>query len=299
MNTSVNRFSESPCPSGQSLPEESILSAKPKKIIPKQPSSTSQSYQSKESDQSRRQQPIPAPSHPKQYRAIGLIEGHYQSSSDQLTRGNILTADGTVIDAVILGRMISLLKKHIDLEESHLWVVYPRIEQENDQLHVQIVGVWEPETLSKDDVQLPPNPNEHLIKHGYFSVRGEVIFSSPEKQTVIIKIRQSPKKGQEKAKFFKLKLTGKLPERPVSRFWDLQVQLQGDNLVIQEAKDLGFIRNNRSFKNRRNSFPPRVQRTTSSNFRSQPRNKPENKSQSDSERKSYPNPSKIIKKKID
>ena len=99
-----------------------------------------------------------------QYRAIGLVKGTYQPSEEQLNRGNILSDDGAVIDSVLLGRVTSLIKKHIDLESSHLWVVYPRTRQaleDSDEtgseggLHLQIVGVWEPETLG-----LPgENPN--------------------------------------------------------------------------------------------------------------------------------------------
>lgn len=96
-----------------------------------------------------RQHPIAPPSEPKQYRAIGLVRGRYQPSTEQFTRGSLQTPDGSEIDAVLLGRVMSLLKNHLDLEEEHLWVVYPRTRQENDDLHIQIMGVWEPETLRK------------------------------------------------------------------------------------------------------------------------------------------------------
>ncbi|MGD1714110.1 hypothetical protein [Dapis sp. BLCC M172] len=94
-----------------------------------------------------RQHPIAPPSEPKQYRAIGLVRGCYQPSTEQFTRGNLRTPDGSEIDAVLLGRVMSLLKNHLDLESEHLWVVYPRTRQENNDLHIQIMGVWEPETL--------------------------------------------------------------------------------------------------------------------------------------------------------
>jgi hypothetical protein len=187
----------------------------------------------------KRQQPIPPPSHLRQYRAIGLVYGHYQQSEEQLTKGNILTADGTLIDSVILGRVISLVKNHLDLEKPHLWVVYPRTRQENDDLHVQIVGVWEPETLKKEDDDQDIEP---LLAStpGYFSIRGEVIFTERESQSIVVKIRQMAKTEGDKPKFFKLKLRGTLPSKPVSRFWDFQVQLQGDALTILEGLDLGF-----------------------------------------------------------
>lgn len=209
-----------------------------------------------------RNQPIPPPSHPRQYRAIGLVYGQYRQEEEQLTKGNIITQDGTALDAVVLGRVISLVKNHLDLEKPHLWVVYPRTRQEDDHLHVQIVGVWEPETLNKESegetqeevVTTPPNP-------GYFSIRGEVIFASLEDETVIIKIRQSPKKEAEKPKFFKLKLKGTLPSnRPFKRFWDLQVQLEGSSLLIQQGEDLGFASKKKPFDKRGGRGKPFGQR---------------------------------------
>jgi hypothetical protein len=103
-----------------------------------------------------RQQPIPPASEPMQYRAIGLVRGKYVPSEEQFTRGNLHTDDGVAIDAVLLGRVMSLVKKHLDLEQSHLWVVYPRTREKEYDLHVQIVGVWEPENLN----QLPTESDE-------------------------------------------------------------------------------------------------------------------------------------------
>jgi hypothetical protein len=246
MNPPVNRPSESPSPPGKSQPEANQL----QKVTAKQPHAAANLADAAAAETAR-QQPIPPPSHPLQYRAIGLIQGIYERSEDYLNRGILVTEEGCRIEAVILGRAISLVKKHLDLEKSHLWVVYPRTRPDNDQFHAQIVGVWEPETLH------PPAPESAIdsrlsapVEHGYFSVRGEVIFSAPEKKKVIVKIRQSSAKKSEKPKFFKLKLQGILPERPVSRFWDFQVQLQGDILSVQSATDLGLIRNKplRKFK---------------------------------------------------
>jgi hypothetical protein len=95
-----------------------------------------------------RNQPIAPPSEPMQYRAIGLVRGVYQpEAEDQLNRGKLISDDDCEIDAVLLGRVTSLVKKHIDLATSHLWVVYPRTREGDEDLHLQIVGVWEPETL--------------------------------------------------------------------------------------------------------------------------------------------------------
>jgi hypothetical protein len=185
-----------------------------------------------------RQQPIPPPSHPRQYRAIGLIRAKYQKSDEQMTQGTLITADGAEIEAVLLGRIISLIKNHLDLEKEHLWVVYPRTKMANDRLHVQIVGVWEPETLNQDSDGDDISTEES--EHGYFSIRGEVIFYSTEEKHVIVKIKQFPRKPGDKPKFFKLKLQGMPGEKPLKRFWDLKVRLSEENLIIEESTDLGF-----------------------------------------------------------
>lgn len=204
-----------------------------------------------------RTQPIPPPSEPRQYRAIGLVRGRYVASEEQATKGTLLTEDGTEIDAVLLGRVISLVKNHLSLEEPHLWVVYPRTRQEEESgLHVQIVGVWEPEKLQAETT--PPEPDESesdeaesgeaeeaepaVMDDGYFSIRGEAVFCSAEKQTVIIKIQQLAKKPHKKGKSFKLHLRGNLPgDRPVGHFWDLRLARQGNELLIEAAEDFGFI----------------------------------------------------------
>jgi hypothetical protein len=61
----------------------------------------------------------------------------------------IETADGTAIEAVVLGRCSPLMRRHLDLAEPHLWVVYPR-SRDGEQLHLQLVGVWEPSTLASE-----------------------------------------------------------------------------------------------------------------------------------------------------
>lgn len=198
--------------------------------------------------------PIPPPSDPMQYRAIGLVKGRYIASASQFTQGILLTTDGTVIDAVLLGRIMSLVKNHLNLEEEHLWVVYPRTRQNDGNLHTQILGVWEPETLAKTPEETVPNPDEQTaVIDGYFSIRGEVIFQSVDQECLVVKIRQAPRKPVDKPKFFKLKLKGKVPTKAVGHFWDLLVQRQGEALVIQEGDDIGLIpgKPRKSFKPRK------------------------------------------------
>jgi hypothetical protein len=216
-----------------------------------------------------RQHPIPPPSEPRQYRAIGLVNGHYRASQEQFTKGMLVTPDGTEIDAVLLGRVMSLVKNHINLEENHLWVVYPRTRQNNGQLHLQIVGIWEPEQLGPHnkataDSELnqagqpdPASPSVSTnveskvesseyrpVADGYFSIRGEVVYQSESEEDdayIIIKIKQHPRKPSDTPKFFKLKLTGTLNGKAVGHFWDLHLQRQGQTLAIEEKNDLGIV----------------------------------------------------------
>ena len=227
--------------------------------------SDSAKSESAQTNEPARQQPIPPPSEPMQYRAIGLVRGRYVPTSEQFTQGALVTPDNVELDAVLLGRIMSLVKNHLDLEKDHLWVVYPRTRQENDNLHLQIVGVWEPEKLAvnrqtteespesttteteadesvADDSPSPTSePAGELtpsseIPDGGFSVRGEVVYQSFDAGNLVVKIKQAPRKNDDKPKYFKLKLTGKLETKAVGKFWDFQVQRQANLLMIEKAE---------------------------------------------------------------
>jgi hypothetical protein len=153
---------------------------------------------------------------------------------------------------------MSLVKNHLDLEKEHLWVVYPRTRQENDALHLQIVGVWEPENLAKNAL------NEHspdaitqklhnstvvcddlkpssAVPDGGFSVRGEVVYQSFDEKSLVVKIKQSPRKNTDKAKYFKLKLKGILTTKAVGKFWDFNVKRESDALVVINAEAIADL----------------------------------------------------------
>ncbi|MDJ0737633.1 MAG: hypothetical protein QNJ47_26860 [Nostocaceae cyanobacterium] len=200
--------------------------------------------------------PIPPPSEPMQYRAIGLIRGRYLASSEQFTQGSLLTTDGVLLDAVLLGRIMSLVKNHLDLDQEHLWVVYPRTRQENDNLHMQIVGVWEPERLAKASQlqQTPPTDSSvksqaqtnvptpaSEIEDGGFSVRGEIVYQSADTQSLVVKIKQAPRKPSDKPKYFKLKVKGVMDTKAVGKFWDLQLQREGSELVLEHAEAIADL----------------------------------------------------------
>ncbi len=223
--------------------------------------------------------PIPSPSHPRQYRAIGLIEGQYQRSQEHQTRGIMITKEGSIIDTVVLGKVLSLFKKHIDLDKSHLWVVYPRTRLANDQLQLQIAGVWEPETLHPEKTHLSLSEESFSsgvpLQSGDFSIRGQVVYASNQKKIVIVKIRQSPKHPLEKPRFFKLKLQGTLQEKAVGCFWELQVRLINNQLTIVTGTNLGQMNKKKGkFANKRSSSPfhPKKPSPSSDHSSSSPHN---------------------------
>ncbi|QKD81897.1 hypothetical protein HPC62_06505 [Thermoleptolyngbya sichuanensis A183] len=206
-----------------------------------------------------RNHPIPPASEPMQYRAIGLVRGVYAPSEEQFTRGTLTTEDGTVIDAVLLGRVMSLVKKHLDLTQAHLWVVYPRTREKVADLHAQIVGVWEPESLTKpkeadepktgeassESETVPESAMPDGLTDGYFSVRGEVLSASPEENRVVVRVQQAPKKtdkpGEDKERMFKIILHGTLEGKTVGYFWDLHVQRKGNDLMLQGGTLIGLV----------------------------------------------------------
>jgi hypothetical protein len=209
--------------------------------------------------------PIPPASEPLQYRAIGLILGKYVPSIEEFNQGMMLADDGTEIDAVILGRIMSLIKNHLDLEKSHLWVVYPRIRKEDNKLHAQIMGVWDPQLVIKPlnqstdaddllnqplgttvdpsiDLQTIPSIETLGIPNTYFSVRGEVIYQSRETKEIFVKIRQAPKKKTEEERYFKIRLVGDLPQKLVGNFWDFDVVRVDNNLEIRSGQFVAPLR---------------------------------------------------------
>ena len=220
-----------------------------------------------------RLQPIPPPSEPMQYRAIGLVRGRYTASEDQFTQGTLLTEDETPVSAVLLGRIISLLKNHIDLAQEHLWVVYPRTGQKEDNLHLQIVGVWEPEKLTQQPIQSPETLVQEVVDD-YFSVRGEVIFQSTAEGHFVVKIRQVSRTPVDKPKYFKLKILGDLETKAVGQFWDLQVERKAETLVLDKGEVVATLpptkpklkkqsSNAPSSDTKRNFAPPQPVRKTS------------------------------------
>jgi hypothetical protein len=179
-----------------------------------------------------RQHPIPPVTEALQYRAIGVVRGVYEpTDGDQLTRGLIRCADGTAIEAVVLGRLLTLMRRHLDLSIPHLWVVYPRSRDEQ-VLHLQLVGVWEPSTLTNPEE--PEAPSDSLPEGDeYFSVRGELIYTRPETGDLVVKVRQLPRPDGSKPVPFKLQIKGQIPLEHLRHFVALNLRRQGQELQLE------------------------------------------------------------------
>lgn len=197
-----------------------------------------------------RHHPIPPVTEPLQYRAIGVVRGVYEPADpEQLTRGAIHTADGQAIEAVVLGRLLTLMRRHLDLAQPHLWVVYPR-SREDQSLHLQLVGVWEPSTLADADQsdELPEGDD-------YFSVRGELIYTRPETADLVVKVRQKPRADGSRPVPFKLQLKGEIPLEHLRHFVSLDLRRQGPALQLERFDVLAPVaqRGNRGGKGRRDA----------------------------------------------
>lgn len=201
-----------------------------------------------------RPHPIPPVSEPQQYRAIGLVRGVFEPlDPDQPTRGSLLTSDGTSLEVVVLGRLLTLMRRHLDISQPHLWVVYPR-SRDDKTLHLQLMGVWEPSTLSRAEEagELPPTDS---LPEGddYFSVRGELIFTRPESGDVVVKVRQLPRADGSRPTPFKLNLSGTIPLEALRHFVSIEGRRQGQMLAIDRYEVIAELpqRGNRGGKSRR------------------------------------------------
>jgi hypothetical protein len=195
-----------------------------------------------------RDHPIPPVTEPLQYRAIGVVRGVFQPSDpEHPTRGVIRTADSADLEAVVLGRLLTLMRRHLEMAQPHLWVVYPR-SREDQGLHLQMVGVWEPSTLAEGAAgdELPEGDD-------YFSVRGELIYTRPESGDLVVKVRQQPRTDGSRPIPFKLQLKGEIPLEHLRHFVDLRLRRQGQVLQLEAFDVLEPVvqRGNRGGKGRR------------------------------------------------
>ena len=172
-----------------------------------------------------------------QYRAIGIVEGIYKPNNiEQLTRGTLTDKEGKIIDTVILGKALSLIKKYINLEKSYFWIVYPRNKNTNN-LHLQVTGIWDPYQLNQID-NSEKDRNELLeelnLNNNYFSIRGELVYVNTQKKEFVIKICSSPNSKKLKNPTFKIIIEGEIPLKFLNSFVSLDVIKDGNTLRMVE-----------------------------------------------------------------
>ena len=170
-----------------------------------------------------------------QYRAIGIVKGIYKPNNiEQFNRGTLTDKEGKIIDTVILGKALSLIKKYINLENNYFWIVYPRNKNTND-LHLQVAGIWDPYKFNQvDNNNLEKDPDEILeelnLKNNYFSIRGELVYVNTQKKEVVIKICSSPTSKRLKNQTFKITIEGEISLQFLNNFVSLDVIRDGNIL---------------------------------------------------------------------
>jgi len=181
--------------------------------------------------------PIPPVTNLLQYRAIGIINGKFTPlDSQHLNKGFLIDNKGEKIETVVLGKALSLLKKHIDLKKSYYWIVYPK-NKNTQNLHLQVAGIWEPYQLNdfpndSSKTNFSKLLEEIDLKDNYFSVRGKLVFVNTQKKEIIIKICSASKLNNFKNKNFKLVIKGELSLELLNSFVSLDIQRDGKALKL-------------------------------------------------------------------
>jgi len=188
--------------------------------------------------------PIPQVTDPLQYRAIGIVNGKFTPhDSEQLNKGLITDNEGEKIETVVLGKALSILKKHIDLNKNHYWVVYPK-NKNTQNLHLQVAGIWDPFQFNdlpnnSSKINFPKLLEELDLKDNYFSVRGELVFVNKSKKEIVIKICSTSKLKNLKNKNFKLIIKGEISIELLNHFVSLDVNRDGNSLKLLNYKVIG------------------------------------------------------------
>ena len=181
--------------------------------------------------------PIPKVTNQLQYRAIGIVNGKFTPhDNEQLNRGVLTDSKGEKIETVVLGKALSLLKKHINLEKSYYWIVYPKYKN-TQNLHLQIAGIWDPYQLNNfpndsSKTKFSKLLEELDLKDNYFSIRGELVFVNAQKKEIVIKVCSASKLKNLKYKNFKLVIKGEISLEHLNSFISLDVNRDGNSLKL-------------------------------------------------------------------
>tara|TARA_Y100000813_G_scaffold193936_1_gene173767 strand:- start:53 stop:649 length:597 start_codon:yes stop_codon:yes gene_type:complete len=174
-----------------------------------------------------------------QYRAIGIVNGIYvPHEQDHLHKGTLIDNEGKKIEAVVLGKVLSLIKKYVDIKKNHFWIVYPK-NKNTQSLHLQIAGLWDPYELNNIAKNNPQKNTSELLEElnlsdNYFSIRGELIFVNTQKNEIIMKICSTPQTKKIKKNNFKLVIAAELSLDLLNSFLSLDVIREGNILRMSK-----------------------------------------------------------------
>jgi len=182
--------------------------------------------------------PIPKVSYEKQFRAIGIVCGKYTPhKNDVLNKGFIEDSNGLKIDTVVLGKALPVIKKFINFENQYYWIVYPRNKDSNN-IHLQIVGIWDPFNFKNNDVYKIGETHDLLLsldlKDNLFSIRGKLIFINIQEKELIIKICPSNQSKNKKNKSFKILVKGEISMKYINSFVSLEVLRIENSLFLEK-----------------------------------------------------------------
>ena len=184
-----------------------------------------------------------------QYRAIGIVKGNYKPNNvDQLNRGTLTDEEGKILETVILGKALALIKKYINLDKDYFWIVYPRNKNTNN-LHLQVTGIWDPYQLNQID-KSEKDHNELLeeinLNNNYFSIRGELVYVNTQKKEFVIKICSSPNSKKLKNPTFKIIVEGEISLKFLNNFVSLDVIRDGNILRIVKYEIIEKIKSKKA-----------------------------------------------------
>ena len=181
--------------------------------------------------------PIPKVKDKLQYRAIGIVNGKFiPKDREQFNKGFLTDNKGEKIETVVLGKVLSILKRHVDLKKNYFWIVYPK-NKNTQNLHLQVAGIWDPYQLNdfpndSSKTNFSKLLEELDLKDNYFSVRGELVFVNTQKKEFVIKICSTSKSKNLKNKNFKLAIKGELSIKFLNSFVSLDVNRDGNALKL-------------------------------------------------------------------
>ncbi len=195
--------------------------------------------------------PIPKVTNKLQYRAIGIVNGVYSlAENDQANRGTLIDKQGKKIETVVLGKALSLIKKHINLKENYFWIVYPK-NKNTQKLHLQIAGIWNPYQLNNSSFDSPKKDLSKLLedlslRDNYFSIRGELVYVNSQKKEFVIKICSSPYSRKSKHYNFKIVIKGDLSVEILNTFVSCEVVREDNTLILVSYEVIGkdLLKNN-------------------------------------------------------